>query len=239
MNPIVKNIQQQLAESAEERNVAVSARYYKKDEEATVRGVKMTEVNKLAKAFLPGIKQMPKAEVFAVCEQLWKSGYLEDALVACMWSEAQHRRYTPEDMDTFERWLDTYVRNWGDCDTLCNHTIGSLLMMYPELLARVKDVWTGSPNRWMRRGAAVSLIVPARRGMFLSDIFGVADRLLPDADDMVRKGYGWMLKAASEAHVQEVFDYVVRHRAVMPRVALRYAIEKMPADMRAKAMARA
>ncbi|MCL2560875.1 MAG: DNA alkylation repair protein [Rikenellaceae bacterium] len=236
MNETVKSVQRELAESAEERNVIVSARYYKKGEEATVRGVKMVEVTRLAKTFLHEIKEMPKAEVFEMCEQLWQSGYLEDALVACMWSEAQHKRYASEDMDTFERLLDTYVRNWGDCDTLCNHTIGPLLIMYPKHLTRLKDIWTSSPNRWVRRGAAASLIVPARRGLFLSDIFEVADRLLPDADDMVRKGYGWMLKTAADAHMQEVFDYVMRNRAVMPRTALRYAIEKMPADMRAEAM---
>ncbi|MFV0588017.1 DNA alkylation repair protein, partial [Bacteroides reticulotermitis] len=42
--------------------------------------------------------------------------------------------------------------------------------------------------------------------------------------------------AASEAHREEVFEYVVSKKAVMPRTALRYAIEKMPADMKAEAM---
>lgn len=82
----------------------------------------------------------------------------------------------------------------------------------------------------MKRAAAVTLIVPARKGQFLSDIFGIADILLTDKDDMVQKGYGWMLKAASEVHEREVFDYVGSRKAVMPRTALRYAIEKMPAE---------
>ena len=57
-----------------------------------------------------------------------------------------------------------------------------------------------------------------------------------DRDDMVQKGYGWMLKAASQAHQEEVFSYVMQHKAVMPRTALRYAIEKMPPLLRAQAM---
>jgi 3-methyladenine DNA glycosylase AlkD len=56
---------------------------------------------------------------------------------------------------------------------------------------------------------------------------------------MVQKGYGWMLKELSEQDQKRVFDYVMSKRATMPRTALRYAIEKMPADMRSKAMARA
>jgi len=54
----------------------------------------------------------------------------------------------------------------------------------------------------------------------------------------VQKGYGWMLKAASEAHQQEVFNFVMRNKTRMPRTALRYAIEKMPPELRSQAMAR-
>jgi 3-methyladenine DNA glycosylase AlkD len=53
---------------------------------------------------------------------------------------------------------------------------------------------------------------------------------------MVRKGYGWMLKAASEAHQREVYKYVMKHKADMPRTALRYAIEKMPKALKTAAM---
>jgi len=35
-----------------------------------------------------------------------------------------------------------------------------------------------------------------------------------------------------------VFDYVVRNKKTMPRTALRYAIEKMPKDLRLQAMSK-
>jgi 3-methyladenine DNA glycosylase AlkD len=47
-----------------------------------------------------------------------------------------------------------------------------------------------------------------------------------------------MLKSASQAHQKEVFDYVVRKKATMPRTSLRYAIEKMPKELKAIAMAK-
>ena len=53
---------------------------------------------------------------------------------------------------------------------------------------------------------------------------------------MVQKGYGWMLKVASQIHQKQVFTYVMKHKSQMPRTALRYAIEKMPKDLKAKAM---
>jgi 3-methyladenine DNA glycosylase AlkD len=64
----------------------------------------------------------------------------------------------------------------------------------------------------------------------------IADILLHDQDDMVQKGYGWMLKEASRTHQKEVFEYVLKHKDNMPRTALRYAIEKMPAELKNEAM---
>jgi 3-methyladenine DNA glycosylase AlkD len=90
----------------------------------------------------------------------------------------------------------------------------------------------------MKRAAAVSLIIPAKRGKYLAEVFVMADRLLTDGDDMVQKGYGWLLKEASRLHQDEVYDYVIRHKHVMPRTALRYAIELMPKEMKVEAMRR-
>jgi len=119
--------------------------------------------------------------------------------------------------------------------TLCNHTVGTFVMMYPEYIHELKK-WVQSSERWVKRASAVTLIVPARKGLFLKDIFAIADILLLDKDDMVQKGYGWMLKVASQAYQKEVFDYVVSKKTVMPRTALRYAIEKMPQELRVEAM---
>ena len=72
----------------------------------------------------------------------------------------------------------------------------------------------------------------------MKEVFEISDLLLTDKDDMVQKGYGWLLKEASKKHQAEVFDYVMSWKAMMPRTALRYAIEKMPAEMKKEAMAR-
>lgn len=119
----------------------------------------------------------------------------------------------------------------------CNHTVGSFIEKYSEFLIKLFE-WASSKNRWVRRAAAVSLIIPAKKGNFLKEIFKIADILLLDKDDLVQKGYGWMLKAASQAHQKEVFDYIIKNKAVMPRTALRYAIEKMPNELKKLAMQR-
>jgi 3-methyladenine DNA glycosylase AlkD len=131
--------------------------------------------------------------------------------------------------------VESYVDNWASCDTLCNHAVGAFIEMYPEYLSELKK-WAKSENRWMRRASAVSLIIPAKQGKFLEEIFEIADILLLDRDDLVQKGYGWLLKEASRNHQKEVFDYVIKNKKTMPRTALRYAIEKMPKELKIKAM---
>ena len=68
----------------------------------------------------------------------------------------------------------------------------------------------------MRRASAVSLIVPAKHGKFLKESIEIADLLLTDTDDMVQKGYGWLLKEASRKHTDEVFAYVMKNKRQMP-----------------------
>lgn len=206
-------------------------------EKIKLYGIKTGVVVKISKEHFKTVKNQPKAFIFSLCDDLWASDYLEESIIACNWSYSMKKDFKPEDFKVFERWVNEDVNNWASCDTLCNHTVGTFLDMYPEFLSELKT-WARSENHWTKRAAAVSLIIPGRNGKFLSDIIEIADILLQDADDLVQKGYGWMLKAASQAHEQEIFDYVMSKKTVMPRTALRYAIEKMPAELKTKAMSK-
>ena len=234
MKVTLESIRVSLLDQADEATRETARRFFK--EEVKTHGVKSAAVTKIAKAATKDMKGASKAEVFALCDKLLESRYLEEGGVACALVYDRAAEFEPEDLAVFEGWLERHVSNWASCDTLCNHSVGTLLEMYPERIERVKG-WAASANRWKRRGAAVSLIIPARKGMFLDEIFEIADTLLRDGDDLVQKGYGWMLKATSEANLEEVFSYVMSKREVMPRTAFRYALEKMPPEMRKQAMA--
>lgn len=235
MELIIQEIRQELTKKIDVHTQITGHNFFK--EEIRIYGVKTAQVSRIAKVYERQIKLMEKKKVFALCDALWESGYLEESFIACQWSYAMHANYTREDFKVFERWVDQHVSNWASCDTLCNHTVGTFVAMYPEFVENLKQ-WARSQNRWARRAAAVTLIIPARHGLFLDDIFEIADCLLLDQDDLVQKGYGWMLKAASEAHQREVFEYVLKNKDRMPRTALRYAIEKMPKELKARAIAR-
>ena len=235
MENIIDKIRTELRHSIDEKTLATSQNFFK--EKIKLYGVKVPTVNKISREYFKLIDCKTKSEIVELCEILWQSGFIEESFIACNWSYYIHEKYEPEDFQLFEKWITNYVNNWATCDTLCNHTIGEFIEMFPEYIVKLKD-WATSHNRWLRRASSVTLIIPARKGKFLNEILEIADILLLDKDDLVQKGYGWMLKSASEANQQEIVDYVIKNKSIMPRTALRYAIEKMPKELKIKAMER-
>jgi 3-methyladenine DNA glycosylase AlkD len=235
MNNIIESLRQELISNADDKVKKSGERFFKED--VSLYGIRSAVVVRIGKEYYKYLSDKSKSEIFSLCEELWKSGIMEESFIGCNWSYYVHKNYEPSDFHTFDRWVKNYVSNWASCDTLCNHSVGTLIAMYPALLSELR-VWAKSENRWVKRASAVSLIVPARNGKFLDDIFEIADILHSDSDDMVHKGYGWMLKAASQAHQEKVYSYIMSRKATMPRTALRYSIEKMPSELKAKAMAK-
>ncbi len=233
MDPVITRIRQELAPQADPEIQKTSRRFFK--EAITCYGMKTASVIAIAKKYWKEVKDRPKAEIFALCEELYRSGYLEESFIVSEWAHALSGRYEREDLAVFRHWIDTYITNWASCDGFCNHTMGDFIEQFPEYTGELKD-WTQSENRWMRRAAAVSLIVPARHGKFLSEALEIAGLLLEDKDDLVQKGYGWLLKEASRKHTDQVFSYVMKNKKNMPRTALRYAIELLPKDLKTEAM---
>lgn len=230
---IVSDIRTDLKSNVDEKTKDSFQRFFKED--VKCYGVKTPEVDKIARKYFDVVKRKSKVEVFSLCEQLLQSDYCEEAFIAFEWAYSLRKDYDVNDFGVFERWIESYVNNWAKCDTFCNHSVGALIERFPKCINSLKT-WTKSDNKWLRRASAVSLIIPGRRGMFLGDIFEISDSLLKDKEDMVQKGYGWLLKEASRLHQKEVFNYIMKNKGNMPRTALRYAIEKLPKDMREVAM---
>ncbi|MBI4294775.1 MAG: DNA alkylation repair protein [Chloroflexi bacterium] len=233
---VLSAIRQELRQQADAKTKESFQSFFKED--VTAYGVKTATVTKIARKYFREVKPLGKREVFFLCEELFKSDYTEEAFIASEWAYWLRDEYEPGDFTIFEGWVGKYINNWAKCDSLCNHAIGSFIEKYPQYVDSLKS-WAKSENRWLRRASAVTLIVPAKQGEFLKDIFEIADSLLQDKDDLVQKGYGWMLKEASRMHQKEVLEYVLRNNKLMPRTALRYAIEKMPEDLRHLAMGKA
>jgi len=234
MNKIIVDIRKELKKSTNPKTKESFNRFFK--EPVKAYGVSSGVVSRIGKRYWQElVKDLSKKEIFFLCEELLKSDYCEEAFIVCNWCPRLTVSFEKKDMKIFKIWINKYINNWAKCDSFCNHTIGSLILKYPELVKELK-VWAKSKNQWMKRASAVSLVVPARKGLFLKEIFEISDILLLDKQDMVQKGYGWVLKEASKKNEKKVFDYVFKNKEVMPRTALRYAIELMPKPLKEKAM---
>ena len=235
MAQTIQRIRESLIENIDDETQKSFQRFFK--QKVKCYGIKTAIVRKIANQFWKEIKMSEKQDIFDLCEQLFLSDYSEEASIVTFWLPKMTDQFEPDDWIVFKNWIEKYINNWAKCDGFCNHTMGNFLVKYPVFIEELKE-WTQSENRWMKRAAAVSLIVPAKKGQFLKDIFEISDLLLLDEDDLVQKGYGWLLKVASHLHQKEVFDYVMKNKENMPRTALRYAIEKMTQSLRKEAMKR-
>jgi 3-methyladenine DNA glycosylase AlkD len=233
MNDILAQIRQELKANTDQKTQESFQRFFK--EQVKYYGVKTETVGKIAKKYWNQVEALDKQAIFGLCEELFRSDYTEEAFIVSFWLPNYVEHLEPSDLATFKMWIERYVNNWAKCDGFCNHTIGDLIQKHPETIKELES-WAKSENRWLKRASAVSLIVSAKKGCFLQGAFEISDVVLADMDDMVQKGYGWLLKEESRKHQKEVYDYVVKNRKVMPRTALRYAVELMPKELKAEAM---
>lgn len=200
-------------------------------------GVRTPVVRKIARERYADVEGMEASKLYAVCEELLRHQLMEEQLIALAWVDRRRQEFGVKEFAVFERWLTRYVSNWAICDDFCGHALGHLLFAYPALWKRTKR-WTTSRNRWLQRASVVSLIYSVRRHCAIPTVFAYCETLLTDSDDLVQKGYGWALKEISKVDAMPVWNFVMQHKDTMPRTALRYAVEKLPANLKRQAMKR-
>lgn len=246
MEQIIQSIRKELRNNVDIGYKKGAINYFK--EPIKVYGVRSNIIHKIAQKYYSqlfvrssqklGMTESDKQKFFVLCEKMLKNNYHEEAIIVFTWTEKRVKDFNVSDFKVFESWLKKYVNNWGKCDVFCTHTINYFVQNYPVIIPKIKK-WTNSKNRWLRRAAAVSFISGSRdfpKKKHLPHIFWIAKKLLKDNDNLVQKGYGWMLKVAANNFQKEVFNFVLKYKKEMPRTALRYAIEKFPQRMKSQAM---
>ncbi len=231
----LNEIREELKANIDKKYKESSYRFFK--EKISLYGVKTPKVRQIARKYFNEIKSLNKKQIFDICYELFKNQYNEEATIAIQFIAKINDRLEKKDFKQLDK-LYNYVNNWGKCDDFCLNVISHFIVKFPQFKKNVK-LWTKSNNMWRRRASAVAFI---RGGSwriyenYLEDIFEVAIELLYDKEDLVQKGYGWMLKITSEIYQKQVFEFVMKYKSTMPRTALRYAIEKMPPNLKKQAM---
>lgn len=119
-----------------------------------------------------------------------------------------------------------HINNWNLVDISCYHIVGAHLLGSAEADRGVLTAWAASEVLWERRIAMVSTMAFIRAGDFSSTL-QLADMLLADPQDLMHKAVGWMLREVGKRDMSVLRGFLDERAHRMPRVMLRYAIEKM------------
>jgi len=192
--------------------------------------LKTGDIRKISAKLFRDVKGKPVEYVFSVCGELLELRNWPMGVIAYDFAYRVKKQYGDKTFGVFEGWLEKYVRGWGDCDDFCTHAFGELICQNTKLTENI-TAWTKRDVFWMRRAAAVVLIPSIWHGKYNeTNPLHISDILMTDEHHLVLKSYGWMLKILSVKEPELVFDYLIKNKEVMPRVAYRYALEKMDAD---------
>lgn len=84
----------------------------------------------------------------------------------------------------------------------------------------------GTENHlWKQRIAMTSCMYFVKQGEF-KDALAIADLLQHHPHDLIHKAVGWILREIGKRNEQVLVDYLTPRYKKMPRIMLRYAIER-------------
>ncbi|MCS3900689.1 DNA alkylation repair protein [Methanococcus voltae] len=181
------------------------------------------------------VNKLIKNDLYDICKKLLDNPIFEYKNLGLIMLHKSKKYYEKEDFEFFKYIASNYITNWAYSDEFSIHAFYELTKKYPELLDDLFK-FTDSKNRWEQRISATVLIPHIRKVDIRDRVFKTADILILVRDDMVEKGIGWLLKVTADKYQEEVYNYVLENKNNMTRTTLRYAIEKMPKDLKKEAM---
>ena len=186
-------------------------------------GVRVPEQRKLAKR----ATAMPLAQVLKLLRSPFHEARLTAALILA-------QNYARADQAGKQKIFDAYLKstrylnNWDIVDSSAHKIVGPHLaggdhaLLYQ--LAQSKSLWE-------RRIAVIATLHGIRNDRF-DIIYRLCEMLLGDSEDLIHKASGWMLREAGKKQPSVLRKFLDAHAARMPRTMLRYAIEKLPEELR-------
>ena len=114
------------------------------------------------------------------------------------------------------------INNWDLVDLTAPKIVGDYLFNKEKsILFKLAK----SNNLWERRIAVLSTFGFIRKNSF-KDALSIAELLLHDKHDLIHKAVGWMLREIGKRDQEIEEQFLRKYNVQMPRVMLRYAIEK-------------
>ena len=189
--------------------------------DANFSGVKMGSIFVLGKEFA----QMPVAEIEKLIES--PTPKIRVGALSIMGQCAKGKKCSEERLkDLYELYIRRHdlIDDWGLVDLAAYYVVGQYLANKPrDILYKLAR----SENQWERRTAIVATAHFILKLKQVDDTFKIAEILAHDPEKFVQTGTGWMVRAAGDVDRPALIAFLDKHAATMPRILLRYSIEKL------------
>ncbi|MBN8582053.1 MAG: DNA alkylation repair protein [Anaerolineae bacterium] len=205
--------------------VAKSHSHLASDKDDPILGVRMGQVFALAKEFM----NMELDEVEVMLESPFHE--MRVGAVSIMDFQARSKKTTEaRRKELFNLYIRCHdrINTWDLVDRSAIWVVGSYLFDKPR-----KALYKLAKSKKMpeRRTAIVSTLYFIGKGD-VDDAFKLAEIMLHDKEDLIHKANGWALRFAGDKDRKKLLKFLDKHAADMPRVTLRYAIEKFDKKQR-------
>ena len=192
-------------------------------------GVKNPDLRKIAKENLD-------LDFFEI-QKLISSKYHESRLLAVMILvyKFEKTKFLNYKKDIFNFYLKNikYINNWDIVDLSCYKIIGNYIYNFDKEKINILYNFTSSKNIWERRISIISLFYFIKNNNF-SDSLKICEILINDKEDLINKACGWMLREIGKRDIKILYDFLDKYANIMPRVELRYSIERLKNEIRLK-----
>ncbi len=221
MEKTAKDVSAALKKLATPERAAASMRFFKTGpgqygEGDIFSGLSVPQIRSVVKTF----QELPLAET----EKLLHSPIHEERLTALLIWVAQFKKGNQKQIVELYLKNTTFINNWDLVDSSAAYIVGPYFHKDTSPLYKLAQ----SKNLWERRIAMIATFHFIRQGDS-TDALKIAEILLSDLHDLMHKAVGWMLREIGKNCSREVLEEFLRkHYQKLPRIALRYAIERFP-----------
>lgn len=190
------------------------------------------------------LKEIPKREIFSLAKEyqtipvdevvkLLKDKNDDHRLGAVSildWKARNKKTSSEEKKAIYRAYIENHkwIDNWGLVDRSAPYVVGGYL--HDKDKKPLYDL-AKSKNPMERRTAIVSTYYFIRKKE-IEDTFKIAEILVNDKDEYVQKAVGSWIREAGKKDEDKLKNFLDKHATEMPRVTLRYAIEKFDKETR-------
>ncbi|MDE6343058.1 MAG: DNA alkylation repair protein [Muribaculaceae bacterium] len=128
--------------------------------------------------------------------------------------------------------LIPYGNNWDLVDMVAPKILGEHILRHPEDSKILDFLSERTDSLWHQRVAIVSTWTLIRGGRY-DEALRISEKYLSHTHDLIHKATGWMIREIGKRGARDLqLEFLDKFTPVMPRTALRYAIEHLPESQR-------